>query len=153
MLKGLFGRGPTGSGGRDYKVNGLEGLPKPLRRPHPPLLIGGGGAAHLVARGTGGGHRRVERRPRRRRGVGDYFAGGAAGGPFDEKIGWVREAAGERFDDLELNTCLTEVIVTDDVGKAAAMAARYGVNVAAVLDTPDPDRNGAGDRRHTAAAA
>jgi hypothetical protein len=39
-----------------------------------------------------------------------------------EKLGWVREAAGDRFDDLELNVYPTGVppIVTDHARKAAA---------------------------------
>jgi hypothetical protein len=31
-----------------------------------------------------------------------------------EKVGWVREAAGERFDRLELSTIIWNVVVTDD---------------------------------------
>ena len=36
-----------------------------------------------------------------------------------EKIGWVREAAGARFDALELNMLASEVTVTDDRRGAA----------------------------------
>jgi probable F420-dependent oxidoreductase len=43
LLKSLFGRGPTDFRGRHYTVRGLDGLPKSVQRPHPPLLIGGGG--------------------------------------------------------------------------------------------------------------
>src|SRR5438067_3514050 len=42
VLKGLFADGPLTFAGRHYTVTGLDGLPKPLQRPHPPLLIGGG---------------------------------------------------------------------------------------------------------------
>ena len=37
---------PTGrarSSGEHYQVTGLEGFPKPVQRPHPPIVIGGGG--------------------------------------------------------------------------------------------------------------
>jgi alkanesulfonate monooxygenase SsuD/methylene tetrahydromethanopterin reductase-like flavin-dependent oxidoreductase (luciferase family) len=33
---------------------------------------------------------------------------------WDEKVAWVREAAGARFDELELNILLQRVVVTDD---------------------------------------
>ena len=47
----------------------------------------------------------------------------------DRKIGWVREAAGDRFDDLELN-CLTFLtIVTDDrAGMAEKLAPVFGID-------------------------
>ena len=46
--------------------------------------------------------------------VGPDAAADAVASAVDRKIGWVREAAGDRFDDLELN-CLTFLtIVTDD---------------------------------------
>jgi len=43
VLKGLFGRAPCTFAGRHYQVTELDGLPKPIQQPHPPLLIGGGG--------------------------------------------------------------------------------------------------------------
>ena len=33
---------------------------------------------------------------------------------FDEKVRWIREAAGERFAELELNTLIQHVRITDD---------------------------------------
>ena len=43
ILKGLFADGRVDFHGDHYEVHGLEGSPKPVQRPHPPLLIGGGG--------------------------------------------------------------------------------------------------------------
>jgi alkanesulfonate monooxygenase SsuD/methylene tetrahydromethanopterin reductase-like flavin-dependent oxidoreductase (luciferase family) len=53
------------------------------------------------------------------------------------KIQWVREAAGERFDDLELTIMVSDVVVTDD-RKAAAetLATRMGVSPEDVLASP-----------------
>lgn len=42
VLKGLFGEQPLSYEGKHYRISGLDGLPKPLQSPHPPLLIGGG---------------------------------------------------------------------------------------------------------------
>ena len=42
ILKGLFADGPVSFAGRYYTMEGLEGHPKPLQRPHPPLMLAGG---------------------------------------------------------------------------------------------------------------
>jgi len=42
ILLGLFGDKPVSFAGRHYRIAELDGLPKPVRRPHPPLLVGGG---------------------------------------------------------------------------------------------------------------
>jgi probable F420-dependent oxidoreductase len=41
LLKLLFGDAPTSFEGRFYSVHDLEGRPKPVQKPHPPLLLGG----------------------------------------------------------------------------------------------------------------
>ena len=53
------------------------------------------------------------------------------------KIAWVREAAGERFDQIELNTiCPTVEITTDRRAAAERLAANLPVSAADVLDAP-----------------
>jgi probable F420-dependent oxidoreductase len=42
VLKGLFGTSPVSYDGKHYRIQDLDGLPKPVQSPHPPLLIGGG---------------------------------------------------------------------------------------------------------------
>jgi alkanesulfonate monooxygenase SsuD/methylene tetrahydromethanopterin reductase-like flavin-dependent oxidoreductase (luciferase family) len=64
-------------------------------RPHPPLFLGGGAGARCGwppgRRTSSGWHR------------GPATRAASRARPTEEKIGWVREAAGERFDTLELN--------------------------------------------------
>src|SRR5437764_7200943 len=43
ILKGLFGEGRFSFAGEHYRVTELEGLPKPVQQPHPPIMLGGGG--------------------------------------------------------------------------------------------------------------
>src|SRR4051812_38856380 len=40
VITGLFGREPLFFCGKHYQISDLEGLPKPVQVPHPPLLIG-----------------------------------------------------------------------------------------------------------------
>ena len=35
--------GPFTFVGEHYRITGLEGMPKPVQRPHPPIVVGGGG--------------------------------------------------------------------------------------------------------------
>ena len=51
VIKGLFGPRPLTYHGKHYKITELDGLPKPVQAPHPPLLIGGGGRRVLELAG------------------------------------------------------------------------------------------------------
>jgi probable F420-dependent oxidoreductase len=42
VIKGLFDDEPLYYQGKHYQIDGLDGLPKPVQAPHPPVLIGGG---------------------------------------------------------------------------------------------------------------
>ena len=54
-----------------------------------------------------------------------------------EKVAWVKEAAGDRFDDLELNALIGFVMITDDAaGIAEAMAPHFGIEPADALHIP-----------------
>ena len=54
-----------------------------------------------------------------------------------EKVAWVREAAGDRFDDLELNALIGFVMITDDAsGMAEAMAPHFGISPDDALHIP-----------------
>jgi probable F420-dependent oxidoreductase len=142
ILKGLFGPAPMSLDGAHYRLSDLNGLPKPVQQPHPPIMIGGGGQRMLqfAAREA----QIVGLAPRLPSGgkadVRSVLAEATA-----EKIAWVREAAGERFADLELNTypCLGPIQVTDDPRSAARALAdqlhkRYAVELTEdeVLDSP-----------------
>jgi F420-dependent oxidoreductase-like protein len=53
ILRGAWREGPFDFAGRHYRVAGLDALPKPLQRPHPPLIMGGDAgprSARLAAR-------------------------------------------------------------------------------------------------------
>jgi probable F420-dependent oxidoreductase len=52
VVLGLFGPKPLTYPGRHYTITDLDGLPKPVQSPHPPLLIGGGGRRVLELAGA-----------------------------------------------------------------------------------------------------
>jgi probable F420-dependent oxidoreductase len=97
--------------GEHYTVQGLSLVPKPLQRPAPPLLIGGGG-------------RRVLRFAAREADIVSINIRTTPDGWFDwgsispeataQKVAWVREAAGDRFPDIELHWLVTLLEISDD---------------------------------------
>jgi probable F420-dependent oxidoreductase len=136
VIKGLFADGPVDFDGEHYHVHGLEGTPKPVQRPSPPWIIGGGGRRMLglAAREAD----IVGVNPALRSGnVDAEAAADATAEATDRKIGWLRQAAGGRFDDLELNCLCLVVALTDDRdGYAQAMAGGFGIDPADAFDVP-----------------
>ena len=136
VLKGAFGEGPFSFAGEHYTITDLDGQPKPVQRPHPPFLIGGGGrkTVELAAREA----QIVGLAPR--------LLPGPKSDPQSitvaataEKVEWVRAAAGERFDSLELHVYPSGVgvSVTDHaLAEAREAAARFAGRTAVDL-TPE----------------
>jgi probable F420-dependent oxidoreductase len=89
-----------------YPAIHQEGLPTSVQRPHPPFLIGGGGPKLL-----GFAAREAEII-----GIDPRSLPGGGGDPLDitgaavdRKIGWIRDAAGDRWAELEINIAVWEV--------------------------------------------
>lgn len=146
VLKGSFGDGPFSFEGEHYTIANHDGQPKPVQRPHPPVFIGGGGrriltlAAReadivgLAPRLVPGDQTTPRSNPR-----------SLTAAATEEKIGWIREAAGDRFDRLELNTYSTggPIVVTDHArteaqARADRMRQRTGIEITAdeLLESP-----------------
>jgi probable F420-dependent oxidoreductase len=136
VMKGLFGDGAFSFEGEHYNINEMDLLPKPLQKPHPPFLIGGGGPRMLRTAG----------RLADIVGVNANLASGvidtstisdAVAERFVEKIGWVKDGAGDRFDQIELNIRTFFVVFTDNPEEsAAAMAPGLGMEPAQALESP-----------------
>jgi probable F420-dependent oxidoreductase len=136
IIKGLMADGPCDFDGRHYRVHGVEGRPKPATRPHPPILIAGGGRRVLELAG-----READIVSLNVALTGGVLAAGVAATATadrtDERIGWVRAAAGDRFADIELGTFAVAVVVTDDRAAAArALAPQTGMAPDEVLASP-----------------
>jgi probable F420-dependent oxidoreductase len=136
VLKGLFADGPVDFKGEHYTITGLEGFPKPTQRPGPPLLIGGGGPR--VLRIAGREADIVGINPNLKTGAIDAeTASDAVASKVDQKIAWVREGAGDRFDDIELTMLVFGVVITDDrEGTLAGLASSFGVDASEGFETP-----------------
>ena len=136
VVKALFADGPVDVQGDHYRVEGLEGTPKPLQHPGPPLLLGGGGKRMLTLAGREADI--VGLNPSLTAGVIDANAGpSATAEATEQKLRWIADAAGDRYPDLELQTRVHLATITDDrQGLAEAVAAPLGVSPDQALDTP-----------------
>jgi probable F420-dependent oxidoreductase len=92
VITGLFGDKPVTFAGRHYQLTELDGLPKPVRRPRPPLLVGGGSRRVLELAGRTADI--VGINPRLAPDV-DPLAAVTEMSPerMDRKVGWARDAA------------------------------------------------------------
>lgn len=136
VIKGLFGEEPVDFDGEHYSISGLRGRPAPHTPGGPPVLVGGGGRRVLgIAARTAD---IVGINPNLREGViGPGAVADTMAGATDQKVAWVREAAGERFDEIELNILSFMSSITDDpAGLAEGVAGVMGVDPADVLAAP-----------------
>lgn len=138
VLNGLFADGPFSYEGEHYQISELNGYPKPIQRPRPPVLLGGGQKRMLMLAG-------------READIVSMLTTSVASGALSDdpterlaesvrqKIEWVRQGAGERFDQIELNL-IPSFVFTDDRQGAAEQLIRtrgwIGVAVEQVLAMP-----------------
>jgi probable F420-dependent oxidoreductase len=128
VLKSFFTEESVTFAGLHYRLQGMPGLPNPSQLPYPPIHLGGSGKKMLTlaaqeadivgiipSMSTGS---RAER-------VNDVLDGEDASAEMTlQKVAWIREAAGGRFDQLELNIIPMEIAVTEDRQQAIEKCAR-----------------------------
>jgi len=136
ILKGLFADGPLSFSGTHYTVTNLEGHPKPVQRPHPPLIIGAGRKRMLAIAAREADIINVSFSMQ----SGEWDHAASATGTADataEKIAWLRGAAGRRLDQIELSVPVFGAEVTDQRHEAAErIGTRYGLDAESVLGSP-----------------
>jgi probable F420-dependent oxidoreductase len=142
VIKGLFGPEPFDFFGEHYAVRALDGLPKALQHPHPPLFVGGGSPRVL----------RLAGREADIVGINASLHAGELGAHavrdlsvdrVAEKIGWAREgalAAGRDPDSLEFEMNHWLARVTPSAGAAddllARMGARFDIDPSVLAASP-----------------
>ncbi len=128
VVKGLLGaEEPFSYAGEHYTIHEHLPFPQPVQRPHPPLIIGGGGRRVLTIAARHADIVSINVDLRAGTG-GPEIAPNASPEATRTKVAWVREAAGARFAELELNTLVGFALVTDDRDTVLeAMAPRFGI--------------------------
>jgi probable F420-dependent oxidoreductase len=138
VVKGLFSDDPLTFVGIHYQITDMRGHPAPIQRPHPPILLGGSGKrilsvaareadiVSIIPRGL------VELGEPQRIDLAD--AGSAS---LARKVAWIREAAAERLQHLELNLFIMDMALADRREKGAErLAHRYDLSREQVMEIP-----------------
>lgn len=106
VIKRLFTEEMVTFGGKYYTITGVKGNIRPAQKPHIPMLVAGAGErmlklaareADIIAIGS------------------KITARGAdpADATLEQKIAWIKEAAGQRFTNLELSQTIYDLEITD----------------------------------------
>jgi probable F420-dependent oxidoreductase len=138
VLKGLFADQPLTFAGNYYTVTNLNGYPRPVQCPHPPLLVGAGSQRMLALAG-------------READIVGILPKALPNGTISEeiterlpatiaqKVEWVRQAAGARFHELELNMVISPIFTERRRQRAEQMARERewsGIAAGDVLNMP-----------------
>ena len=106
IMKRLFTEEVVSFTGKYYTIREMKGYPRPVQKPHPPILVAGAGErmlklaareADIIAIGS-----KITAQ-----GVNPTDA------TLEQKIAWIKEAAGDRFADLELCQTIFDLEITD----------------------------------------
>ena len=141
IMKGLFADGPIDVEGRFYRVKGFEDLPRPVQRPHPPFFVGGGSPKLLRFAAQ---HAEIVGIAPRVLPDGKADVMGCTLAGSEAKVAIIRESAGPRFEQLEINTYPSlSAKVTDQARPAARevqdrIRQRYGIELTEkdILESP-----------------
>ena len=136
VLRGLWGDEPLNYSGEHYTITEMEGMPKPVQAGGPPIVCGGGGRrmlqtaakmADIVGVNPNVGEGKV----------GPEAIRSMSAEATEEKLGWVRDAAGDRFDDIEISILKFVTMVTDDRdGTAEGVGGAMGMDAETILASP-----------------
>lgn len=136
VIKGAMGSESFSFAGEHYTITNYNGTPKPVQGPCPPILIGGGGKRVLS----------IAAREADIIGINGTMAAGVIGpdaistmtaAAVDEKVDIVRQVAGDRMADIEMNVRAFLVNVTDQPASAMeGIATMMGVDTTMVAETP-----------------
>jgi hypothetical protein len=110
-------------------VTDLDGMPKPVQQPLP-FFVGGGAPKILALAAREAQIVGINANLRSGDGTSADAARSMTPEATDRKIGWVRDSAGKRFDDIELQSLVGFVYVTDDANRILeGIANAFGVSV------------------------
>jgi probable F420-dependent oxidoreductase len=106
ITKRLFTEETVNFTGKHFTITDMKGYPRPIQKPHPPILVAGAGErmlklaareANIIAIGS-----RITAR-----------GADPADASLEQKIAWIQEAAGDRFADLELCQTIFDLDITN----------------------------------------
>ena len=125
FMRRFFAGETLESGAPGIRASGFKGQPSPVQAGGPPIMIGGGARKVLTLAGKVADI--VSFNFDNRAGVvGPASVQSAAASVMEQRIGWVREGAGDRFDQIELEVGAYFTVVTPDTASGATTAEKMG---------------------------
>ena len=122
--------------GQSIRWSGFSGTPTPAQSPYPPLMIGGGSKKILEFAGAEADIVSLNFNNRAGMLGPDGMSSGLAAATA-KKIDWVRNGAGARFDDIELEIGAYNTIITDHPEPTAeAIGQALGMSTEDILSHP-----------------
>jgi probable F420-dependent oxidoreductase len=136
LLRASFADGELNIDGRHVHAVGFEAVPKPVSKPGPPLMIGGGAKRVLTIAGREADIVSLNFDNSSGK-LGAEGIGSSTAELTEQKIRWVREGAGDRFADIELEIAAYFTIVTPDgEGTRSKMAPMFGMTPEVLAEHP-----------------
>jgi probable F420-dependent oxidoreductase len=120
IMKHLFTEETVNFTGKYYTITEMKGYPRPAQKPHMPILVAGAGErmlklaareADIIAIGS-----RISAQ-----GVDPTDA------TLEQKIAWIKEAAGERFAGLELSQTIYDLVITDGGAEVSSQTGGWSI--------------------------
>lgn len=137
FFKEYFSGEPLAHRGTHITASGFRGQPTPVQKPGPPLMIGGG--ARKVLTYAGQVADMVSFNFDNRAGVvGPSGVQSSSASAMEQKVAWVRDGAGDRFDQIELEVGAYFSAVTDHtVPTAEKFGSMFGLDADAMIAHPN----------------
>ena len=136
ILKKCFSGETFSFSGKYYTILEFEGSPLPVQKPHPRLLLGGGGRKMLTFAAREGDIVHVNYNLNEGRINPKLVQTGMADATV-EKLAWIKEAAPDRMDEIELGFTVFFANVTEDrESLAQVLAPSMGFEPRDVLEMP-----------------
>jgi probable F420-dependent oxidoreductase len=133
IVKGLFADGLFSFSGVHYTIDGLEGLPKPKQRPHPPFIVGGASKGIMTLAGAEASIAGINPALK----PGPLSVETVSMKAAEASVGHLVESAGQRMPQIEVNLFPLKIVITSRSRLTVANVARaYMLEEEAVLDSP-----------------
>jgi len=123
MMKAFFAGGSVDFSGEQYTITGHEMYPPPAQQPGPPFLLVAGGPRMTRFAAAEADIVAINPATKSNAAWADQNIADASAEAVDHKIDTIREAAGERYANIELQIVVPFIVLTDDrEGTAQAIA-------------------------------
>ncbi len=136
VIRRCWAEGAADYDGTHYHLSGYDGQPLPHAPGGPPIIIGGGGPRMLGVAARNADIVGITANLRSGE-IGSDAIADSMPEAYDAKVARVKEAAGDRFDQIELNSLTMQTSITDDRdGQLALFAELFGMPTEVVAQSP-----------------